>query len=204
MTEPKIEPGIKPDEPKEELDPKIQEQIDKGVSEGIEKAKEELKPEPEPEPEPDEKSYVDSSYKPDTWNKVFKRGEEISREAAREEFKKVREEEKEEMDKINDGFDKQLNELRDGGADIDKDTEKEIFQLGRKLGSANIKELYTVLKATKEVKKEKEVERTLDLAKKASLVGSGNAPGKSKVSKSYADIAGKSMDDLIDEEFGEE
>ena len=200
-----IDPGIKPDDPKdEELDPKVQEQIDKGVSEGIEKAKEELKPEPEPEPEPDEKSFVDPAYSPKDWNKVFKKGEEISREVAREEFKKVREEEKEELDKINEGFDKQLNELRDGGADIDKDTEKEIFQLGRKLGSANIKELYTVLEATKAVKKDKEVDRTLNLAKKASLVGSGNAPGKSKVNKSYADIAGKSMDDMIDEEFGEE
>jgi len=201
---------IKQAEDQKEIDAKLQERIDKIVDEKVAAAREEWKEEQvkseQSEPEEGDKNYVDPDWQPganEGWNKVFSKGAEISREIAREEFKRIREEEKEELDRINKDFDNQLNELREGGADIDKKTEKEIFKLGVKLGSTNIKELYGVYKGMKAIKKDTEVERTLNLAEKASQVGSRSTPEKGKKQKSYADIASKSFDDLVDEEFGE-
>jgi len=193
----------KEEEKEEELDPKIQDQIDKGVDAGIAKAKEDLKPEPEPEPEekPDLESFVDSGWQPKTWNDVFRKNKEISRNAAKEVYDQSAKEKEDELKKINKEFDDQFEELRKGGEKIDKATEKEVFKLGIKLGSSNIKELYGVHKGMKAVKKEEAAEKTLNLAERASKVGSRGSAEKGKGQKSYADIAGKSMDDLVSDEF---
>jgi len=192
----------KPEE-KEELDPKIQDQINKGISDGIAKAKEDLKPGLEPEEKSDLESFVDSGWQPKTWNDVFRKNKEISKEAAKEIYEQSAKEKEEELKKINERFDSQFEDLRKDGEKIDKATEKEVFKLGIKLGSSNIKELYNVHKSIKAAKKEAVVEKTLNLAERASKVGSRNSAEKSKGQKSYADIASKSMDDLVDEAFGE-
>ena len=187
----------------EELDSKIQDQIDKGVSDSIEKAKEDLKPEPEAESEPYLESFVDSGWQPKSWNDVFKRAKEISGDTAKDVYEQSAKEKEEELKKINTQFDSQFEALRKDGEKIDKATEKEVFKLGIKLGSSNIKELYGVFKGMKAIKKEEEVDKTLDLADKASMVGSRGSPEKGKSTKLYSDIAGKSMDDLVDDEFDE-
>ena len=194
------------DTPKFTEDPEvkayIEEQVSAGVEAGVGKLREELTPE-EPE-KPGIESFVESGWEPKSWNDVFGKISEVTSKQSEETYKRLASEEKEELNRINTEFDGQLDEIRKGGAEIDKKTEKEIFKLGVKLGSTNLKELYNIHQQMKAVEKAKEEKTTLSLGGQASKVKSSAKPGEGgkKTDKSYASIAGKSMDDLIDSEFG--
>lgn len=194
------------DKPKFTEDPEVREYIEKQVSEGVEtgvgKLREELAPKEPDKPEID--SFVDSGWEPKSWNDVFGKINEVTGKQAEDTYRRLATEEKEELSRINTEFDNQLGDLRKGGAEIDKNTEKEIFKLGVKLGSTNLKELYSIQQQIKAASKAKEEKTTLSLGEQASKVKSSTKPGEGgkKGEISYGDIAGKSLDDMVEEEFG--
>ena len=182
----------------------IQAKIDRGIEEGIAVATKEMKADlTKKKPLKKVEQYVDPSWKPTGetgWNEVIGKAVNAGVKKSLEAFKKQQEDQKKEYDKMNKGFDKQFEDMRAGGKTITKEDEKAVFKLASELKTTNLKKVHELYSSQK---KDEPADTGRSLSDRGSLIGSseGGGDGGGKKPPKYADIKGKSMDDLVEEEF---